>query len=287
MPEDSCPPQVSLGRHHSAIRTASGRLWTWGDGSKGQLGHGEEEERALPYRVEEFAFINVKQVVVGAYHTAAVTDQGALYTWGDNFHGALGHGTEESECAPRRVETLAQEIVCGLACGTANSMCFTTADEVYSWGDGGFGELGHGDQGCEREWHELLPRRIEALSGLGVVQLDSGKAHGVCVTADRNLFSWGRGTHGQLGHGSEQNEPAPRLVQSVARRAKQVSAGAMHTAVVTCDNELYTWGAGEHGRLGHSDEQDLLEPRAVKVLSGLHLTQVVHLRLAGGVEIGR
>ena len=31
---------------------------------------------------------------------------------------------------------------------------------------------------------------------------------------------------------------------------KSVSAGSRHSAAVTSNNELYTWGEGEHGRLG-------------------------------------
>lgn len=35
---------------------------------------------------------NVVNIAAGSNHSAAVTDEGALYTWGKGSYGRLGHG---------------------------------------------------------------------------------------------------------------------------------------------------------------------------------------------------
>ena len=55
-----------------------------------------------------------------------------------------------------------------------------------------------------------------------------------------------------------------------------MSAGAAHSAAITCDNQVYTWGAGEQGRLGHNSQDVEFEPRAVRQfeLDAVEMTQV-------------
>jgi alpha-tubulin suppressor-like RCC1 family protein len=55
----------------------------------------------------------------------------------------------------------------------------------------------------------------------------------------------------RLGHNSERNAHTPQLVETmVGKRPKQASCGGFHTAVLTEDGHLYTFGGGEHGQLG-------------------------------------
>jgi len=46
----------------------------------------------------------VKLVCANTLASCAVTEEGALYTWGDSGRGGLGHGNEEHQDAPKRVE---------------------------------------------------------------------------------------------------------------------------------------------------------------------------------------
>ncbi|NWU69883.1 RCCD1 protein, partial [Pterocles burchelli] len=56
-----------------------------------------------------------------------------------------------------------------------------------------------------------------------------------------------------------------------------VSCGSRHTAVVTCGGELYTWGWGKYGQLGHGDSASSDRPRRVEhlVAEGLRAEEVV------------
>jgi hypothetical protein len=58
-----------------AEETEAGALFTWGEGSRGQLGHGEEALRSLPTprQVDALRAHEVSDLSCGANHTAVIT----------------------------------------------------------------------------------------------------------------------------------------------------------------------------------------------------------------------
>lgn len=43
-----------------------------------------------------------------------------------------------------------------------------------------------------------------------------------------------------------------------------IAAGGAHSACITASGELFTWGKGRYGRLGHGDSEDQLKPKLVR-----------------------
>lgn len=86
---------VACGGNHTAAITASGKLFMFGQGNHGQLGHGSScSECPTPKQVTCLGNIRVKYVACGESHTAVITKHGNLYTCGDGRHGKLGMGEE-------------------------------------------------------------------------------------------------------------------------------------------------------------------------------------------------
>ena len=48
--------------------------------------------RDAPALVQGLSSVKVVAVAAGESHSAAITDKGALYTWGRGNYGRLGHG---------------------------------------------------------------------------------------------------------------------------------------------------------------------------------------------------
>lgn len=68
------------------------------------------------------------------------------------------------------------------------------------------------------------------------------------------VFSWGSGANYQLGTGNAHIQKLPCVVDSLHGSCfKIVAASKFHSAAVTATGELYTWGYGRGGRLGHPD----------------------------------
>jgi alpha-tubulin suppressor-like RCC1 family protein len=63
---------------------------------------------------------------------------------------------------------------------------------------------------------------------------------------------------GQLGIGHCENANAPHaIITLAAKKAALVSCGRRHTITVTATAEMYTWGHGVIGELGHGDDMNL------------------------------
>lgn len=94
------------------------------------------------------------------------------------------------------------------------------------------------------------------------------------------MYTWGDGQDGRLGHDNSLTESEPRVVLGLLEyKVADVSAGGAHTAAVTVDGSLFTWGRGRNGRLGNSSHADSAVPFHVRF--GKH---TVHVRATGHVK---
>ncbi|CAK90332.1 unnamed protein product (macronuclear) [Paramecium tetraurelia] len=88
--------QVSCGKDHTALLTQNGHVYTMGCNEHNKLGHVTKQSVQAPQKIEQLSKYNllyqkrVIQVSCGYTHTACVTSDGSLYTWGDNSCGQLG-----------------------------------------------------------------------------------------------------------------------------------------------------------------------------------------------------
>ena len=156
-------------------------------------------------------------VAVGFRSLLVAPSTGDLWSWGNGASGQLGHGDTQDLLVPRRVEALAAERVVRVTAGSDHCVAVTSTGELWSWGSGMSGQLGHGDT----EDH-LVPRRVEALAAEHVVHVAAAGNHTLAVTSTGALWSWGYGAEGQLGHGDTQNQLLPKRVETL--KAAQVTA---------------------------------------------------------------
>jgi len=97
---------AACGSGHTILATKDGKIFSWGAGIMGQLGHGRWNNRFTPSRVKFLEGIAIKQIACGSWHSAAISDIGELYTWGCGEAGQLGNGLEDTrdesnQCLPR------------------------------------------------------------------------------------------------------------------------------------------------------------------------------------------
>ena len=201
---------VAAGNSHSLALTAEGALFSFGRGAQGQLGHGDRAEQPQPKRVVVLAKERVVGVAAGGNHSLALTAEGALFSFGNGVSGQLGHGNTARQPQPKRVVALAKERVASVAAGGSHSLALTAGGALFSFGNGYFGQLGHGD--TAGQWQ---PKRVAVLAKERVVSVAAGDGHSLVLTAEGALFSFGRGADGRLGHGDTVDQPQPKQVVAV------------------------------------------------------------------------
>jgi len=95
--------QVDFGGGHLLVLLQDGSVYSSGEGKEGQLGVGAKGmvmtksgssgsgsgSSSLPELVPVWPLkgIKVRNVSCGGHHSAAVTEEGDLYTWGRGFEG--------------------------------------------------------------------------------------------------------------------------------------------------------------------------------------------------------
>lgn len=76
----------------------------------------------------------------------------------------------------------------------------------------------------------------------------------MAILVATEVFSWGSGTNYQLGTGNAHIQKLPCKIDALqGTYIKIIAASKFHSVAVTSNGELYTWGFGRGGRLGHPD----------------------------------
>lgn len=275
---------VACGEFHTCAVTMYGELYTWGDGTHnaGLLGHGTDVSHWIPKRISgPLEGLQVASVTCGPWHTALITTTGQLFTFGDGTFGVLGHGDRESVSYPREVESLSGLRTIAVACGVwhtaavveviaTQSSASVSSGKLFTWGDGDKNRLGHGDKEAR-----LKPTCVPALIDYNFHKIACGHSLTIGLTTSGHVFTMGSIVYGQLGNPHSDGK-LPCLVEDklVGESVEEIACGAYHVAVLTSRNEVFTWGKGANGRLGHGDVEDRKTPTLVEALKDRHVKYI-------------
>jgi alpha-tubulin suppressor-like RCC1 family protein len=238
------------------------------------------QDEWVPKVIDELRGIPIIQVACGAQHSMALTEDGHVFAWGACANGRLGLGPqlEEDQLLPVKIPTFADSAISFIACGSDSSGAVAETGELYTWGLGNYGNLGHGTTN-----DESLPKWVkwfaEQESQEDVVAVSMGAKHSLAITDAKAVYSWGFGGNGRLGLGDFSGQLVPNKVQALAgKRTIQCAAGEAHSCAVTDQGGIFTWGSGNHGRLGHGEQTDCVAARAIDFL---HRKQVQSVSCGG------
>uniref|UniRef100_H3C0L9 HECT domain-containing protein n=1 Tax=Tetraodon nigroviridis TaxID=99883 RepID=H3C0L9_TETNG len=255
--------QISCGCNHSLAVDASGHVFSWGAAEDGQLGLNPNPLSGRPSMVTIPLRVPVVQVACGKSHSVALTTGGDVLSWGSNSYGQLGLGTEvPSQETPALVAGLVGVPVSQISAGATHTMFLTLAGLVYCCGANQSGQLGLNRVDEKGRFDVCMVPRLRPL---GVCFISCGEAHTAALTMNGEVFTFGEGCHGQLGHGSTADELRPRLVESVGRHASQISCGSYHTLVLGSSGHIWAFGSGNKGQIGTGHQDDVLTPTMVEL----------------------
>jgi len=258
----------------SAALSDEGDIYLFGKTKGGALGGSGKTfttNLTLPTKFE-FQDVKFTHVSWGRNHVAAVTKDGRVVTWGNPDNGKLGHGVlvsgkgyKPKNYADRsEIDFVSGDLedkkVVEVEWGFNITVALTSEGEVYSWGSGKEGALGHSDY---EDWY--LPKKIESLKN--IVKIQWGGDFVIWLDSEGSLFSFGKNTYGQLGitGANAYKEAKPALV-SLSKLSQPLifEAGEDHWAMVTKNNQIWTWGYGNDGQLGHDNKNSLNTPKQIK-----------------------
>ena len=149
--------QVSAGGDHSLAIDEDGKTWSWGRNDHGELGNGNNDDRAVPGLVRYPGTVTASQVNAGLYHSLAIDEDGNTWSWGDNTAGQLGNDDTSDLSSPVRVLASAQSTSSGgpwlkavqVSGGWYHSLAIGADGNTEVWGSNQYGELGNPNAGSQ------------------------------------------------------------------------------------------------------------------------------------------
>ncbi|XP_027078618.2 RCC1 domain-containing protein RUG3, mitochondrial isoform X1 [Coffea arabica] len=295
---------VALGGVHSVVLNSLGQVFTWGYGGFGALGHSVYHRELLPRLVEGPWTGEIYHIATSGTHTAAITKSGELYIWGrDEGDGRLGLGPGRGPneagglSIPSKVRALPMPVA-AVSCGGFFTMALSKEGRLWNWGgcskvflsdgeDLGFANYQiWGSEKIHQLIHQLMtfvyplltslpppvhiwsansnyelgrgdklggwkPQPVPSLKDVRIVQIASGGYHSIALTDKGEVFTWGHGGHGQLGHSNIQNQKVPLRVEALANeKVTYVACGSSSSAAITDEGKLYMWGNAKDCQLG-------------------------------------
>uniref|UniRef100_A0A672H1Q9 HECT domain-containing protein n=1 Tax=Salarias fasciatus TaxID=181472 RepID=A0A672H1Q9_SALFA len=261
---------VGCGRRHTAFLLEDGTVYTCGCNDLGQLGH--EKSRKKPEQVVALDAQIIVAVSCGESHTLALNDKGQVFSWGLGSDGQLGlNNFEECVRVPRNIKSLSDVQIAQVACGYWHSHALSRGGQIFSWGQNRYGQLGLGANAQSIS----TPQLIQSLQGIPFAQISAGGAHSFALTLSGAVFGWGRNKFGQLGLNDCNDRCYPSLLKSLrSQKVIYISCGEDHTAALTKEGGVFTFGAGGYGQLGHNCTNHEINPRKVFELMGNVVTQI-------------
>eukprot|EP00742_Colponemidia_sp_Colp-10_P008629 GILJ01009358.1.p1 GENE.GILJ01009358.1~~GILJ01009358.1.p1 ORF type:complete len:377 (-),score=32.54 GILJ01009358.1:488-1618(-) len=241
---------VACGGRHCLALDTDDCVIGWGENAEGQLGiQGDSCGFRGPVTRPSMLHLgmSVRNVACGWSHSACISEEGMLFTWGEGRWGQLGHNSTEAELAPKRVEGVRD--VAMVACGVRHTVCVLTDGSTYAWGANSDGQLGVGDKA-----KRLAPCLVEGLQGVAIASVAVGFKFTVWLSASGELYSSGNNAHGQLGLSDRTQRLLPTRINTVT--ARKVVCGWTHQFVLTDDGSMLTCGRNNFGQLGIATVDD-------------------------------
>lgn len=250
-------------------------LWATGGNNVGQLGIGNTTNKSSPVQIgsnSNWASINSSAHM---YCSAAITDDGKLFTWGANTHGSQGDGTTTTSSSPVQIGTLTNWLQ--VSSGLASSLAVKTDGTLWAWGWNHFGASGLGNTTSYSS-----PVQVGSLTNWAACFAARTASFG--LKTDGTLWSWGQGNYGFLGHGDRTQLTSPVQIGSATNWTSFGTQGRYCGGAINSAGKLYTWGGiNSSGQQGSGNTTGTSAPAQIGSLTNWG-TVSQGLRSSGAVK---
>lgn len=127
-----------------------------------------------------------------------------------------------------------------VACGSrdAQTICLTTDRQVFTWGDGDFGKLGDGTSQSS-----FVPVELLSLRDKNIIEVYCGAQFTAALSAQGEVYTWGKGDYFRLGHGTDSHCRQPRKIEAlIGQKIVALAIGALHGLALNDQGQVYAWG---------------------------------------------
>jgi len=174
--------QVACGKSHTLALSSDGlRLYAWGDGEYGKLGHGNSDGKSKPAVISSLTNVGLKKIVCGSRHSIALGNNGTVYSWGhSNFIGITSFISMDTTI-PQIVQSLRQYMIIDISAGYEFVVALDSISQIWTWGSNSDGQLGNGGNNPN-----YIPSLTKGDKNMKITRVSAGTSH--CAAWSGNIL---------------------------------------------------------------------------------------------------
>ena len=231
--------QVSAGQYHSMAIDVNGNLYAWGYNRYGQVGNATTTNKNVPVQIKKG--LTFRKISAGESHSLAIDMSGNLWAWGLNNYGQVGNKSTTNRTSPVQIKK--GLFFTEISAGASHSMAVDDEGQLWAWGNNENARLGDPSLGID----QMAKEPIDIKYGTIFTKIAAGGAHSFGLDTERTLWGWGENEFGQVGSGTNKDEPT----QILGKVITQISTGNYHNIALDSNGKVWTWGRNNYGQLGN------------------------------------
>lgn len=266
LPKGKKPILVACSFNHSIILTEDNKIYSFGLNQKRQLGfkNKNEDDYESQYITKATLmplpkYIKPIDITLGNDFSFILSEDGNLYSFGDNSFGQLGIGNKKMQKKPQLV-IFPDGVKANTITSNGNhSLVIGTDGNLYGFGQNKHGQLGLGDKR-----NRATPTKIDLPNEVKPIKISVGFFHSLVVGSDGNLYFSGENSDRVLEKKEDIKTKFTLFKLPNEAKPKLIAADAVSSMVFADNNVLYTWGANDYGHFETSEElRRYKEPRSI------------------------
>jgi len=278
--------KISANMQHGVAVLPDGRVMTWGENDRGQLGRGNTDSVNVEFPPAVVPGIDgAADAAAGLDFTLVRMADGTVMSWGEAEAGQLGLGKPgvrprpgtpmEKVWTPTRIPGL--KGVRQVAAGQLFGLALLEDGTVMAWGSSTAGVLGDGKGTAigMREYRVPYPQRIEGLTG--VKSIGAGNNIAFAVMEDGTVRGWGSNEHWQIGVEEKPWVATPTLIAGLSG-VRSVHGGLFSAMALLEDGTVRVWGGNSGGIFGDgsAESKRVTVPQPVPGVNGVVQLSVIY-----------
>jgi len=184
---------ISFGKNFTMM-ICDGKLMAVGSNKYGQLGIGnyESQNKFICVNVENHV---IKQIACGDDFSYILTENGLLYSTGNNFYGQLGFGHERDTNKFSYVH-VSEIPIKKIWCGSKFVYCITDDNDIYACGENYHGQLGLNHNKNTDVFERVI---FDKKTKLIDIVINDESVYFFC---DDSVYACGKNAYGEFGCGT-------------------------------------------------------------------------------------
>jgi alpha-tubulin suppressor-like RCC1 family protein len=261
----SSSPIVSIacGDDYTIFLTNDGKVYSCGGNVYGQLGRTVDAANPSETPIlittttvggtpTAFNNLTIAAIACGSYHTLFLTNDGKVYTCGNNGSGQLGLNDTTYRYVPTLITAFNNLTIAAIACGSYHTLFLTNDGKVYSCGINDSYQLG---RTVDTANPSITPSIISTLNSFTISAIAAGRYHTIFLTNDGKVYSCGGNAYGQLGRTVDTANPGitPSIISTTISTLiiSAIECGHSNTSFISIHGKVYSCGLNGNGQLGY------------------------------------